>query len=168
MLVLRKILLILTIIICSANTTATNNEYMVKLNFISRFSNFITWKQNPSKAFMMATIKENPFSGVSTSKLKAKNLPIEIQTVSDAAGISNVKTVFIPFSYKGDISPIVKKCIENNMLCISERDGLAEKGTMINLIRKSGKIQFEINKKSVDSSGLKFNSQLFKLASKVY
>lgn len=165
----RTYILFFVLIAFTAFTSSVNsNEYMVKMNFISRFSNFITWKNAPDKSFVLGTFQDNPFDDIDLKKFKAKNLPIEIQTVIDLNQTENLSTIFIPFSFKGNVEQIVKTCIDNNILCISERDGLAEKGVMINLIRKSGKIQFEINKKSVDSSGLKFNSQLFKLAIEVY
>ncbi|HHJ53866.1 MAG TPA: YfiR family protein, partial [Caldithrix abyssi] len=47
---------------------------------------------------------------------------------------------------------------------ISDTPGFAKKGVMVNFYDWKGFIRFEINKKAVESSNLKFSSRLLRLA----
>lgn len=54
-----------------------------------------------------------------------------------------------------------------NVLVITEKEGLCQRGSAINLITVDGKLRFEINKKVVEKSSLKISSKLAEMGIEV-
>lgn len=160
------ILIVLPILLAFTQT----DEYSVKLSYLMKFPKFITWPENENLSkenFKIAIWKSNPFEEIIEETIKGSsllNMPVQYKVIETLEEIEGHHVLFIPRPEKEDIDKIIESCNQNHVLSVSERDGFAKKGTLINLIRVSGKIRFEINKTAVDNNGFKFNSQLYKLA----
>ncbi len=49
-------------------------------------------------------------------------------------------------------------------LIVGDVAGFARRGGMVNLTKKGNRLRFEINRRAVESAGLRLSSQLLKLA----
>ena len=54
-----------------------------------------------------------------------------------------------------------------NTVIVTEKEGLAKKGSFINFISQEGKIRFEVNKAKFTASNVKISGQLLSLAIRV-
>jgi hypothetical protein len=78
--------------------------------------------------------------------------------------ISGCHILFIGYSAKDHLTELFKFVHKKPVLTISDMQGFANRGGMINFRRVKNYIRFEINAKAAQQAGLKISSQLLKLA----
>ena len=81
--------------------------------------------------------------------------------------IQECEILFIASSEMENIDNILSVINESPVMTIAEADGFLERGGMIQLVEKSNKIRWNINRKTVDLKKLKFSSQLYRAAIQV-
>ena len=62
------------------------------------------------------------------------------------------------------LKTILSKVKNKKILTISDQKGFAEKGVMLHFINQKNKVKFELNRASLNNSGLSASSELLKLA----
>ena len=91
-----------------------------------------------------------------------------LEILDDLSLIQKCDLVFINSEPSTNTEQILSFLKDLPVLTISDGDGLAQKGIMINFILVDNKIRFEINKQSLDKSAIKASYKLLMLANKVY
>ncbi|MBL6449436.1 YfiR family protein [Fulvivirga sp. 29W222] len=84
-------------------------------------------------------------------------------TLGEATQHSNI--LFIPNENSAMFEAYTKDI--QNVLIITEKEGLCQHGSAINLITVNGKLRFEINRKAVEQSTLKVSSKLTEMGIEV-
>ena len=151
---------------------AQTSEYTIKAAFLERFTRFIEWPEestvsDTTKDFVLGIIGENPFGSIleelyDTQKIKNKR--VEILHVSNLNEITGCHLLFISKSEEKELSNILLATKNKPILTISDTNGFAEKGVLINFYLAESKIRFEINEKAVNNSGLSISYHLFNVA----
>ena len=97
-----------------------------------------------------------------TLKIKDKNIDIVlIKTIDE---INCVNLLFLGAKDQEKLLQIVKICKENSILTISNSNGFALKGVIINLYNEQNSIKFEINDNIAREAGLKISHLLLQKA----
>ncbi|MDH5604261.1 MAG: YfiR family protein, partial [Cyclobacteriaceae bacterium] len=78
--------------------------------------------------------------------------------------ISKCNMLFIPEALSGQVPEILKKIKGTAIMMITEKEGLALKGSCVNFISSQGKLAFELNSNAMDEAGLKASKELTKYA----
>jgi len=146
------------------------DEYKLKAVYILSFSLFTEWPDNASqnlknKPFIITVFGENPFKEklkdvIKTKKHKLKGRPIILKHTNKLEDITNSNIVFISSSERYKISKIISYIRGKPILTIGDTEGYANKGVMINMIRKGKNIKFDINLKEVKQSKIYISSRL--------
>jgi hypothetical protein len=149
---------------------AVQREYEIKAAYLYNFINYITWPEQalpPSGGTItIGVVGENPFGSalapLAGKRIKGRNLAVkECASLADAA---NCQIVFISPSEKQKLVEILEGLKNTKVLSVSEIDGFAERGGMINFISERNKVRFEINSEAARRNGLTISSELLKLA----
>ncbi len=152
--------------------TAQPSEYQVKAALIFNFAKFVEW---PTAAFASANspltvgvLGENPF-GSELERYGDKTIndrPLIIRECKNLEEARQCHILFISVSEKKRLPEILQAIQGANVLTVSETDGFADEGGMVNFVAEGKKIRFQINDASARSAGLKISSKLLTLASK--
>lgn len=145
------------------------DENILIAAYIERFTRFVEWPannsvNNKSKPFVIAVSNNYELYlkliGLAPS-LKIKDKKIEIVLIKTIEDInSNINLLFVGMKDKEKLKQIVKKCADFSILTISNSNGFALKGVIINLYNQENSIRFEINDRKARESGLKISHLL--------
>ena len=150
----------------------TAREYQLKAAYLLNFARFVYWPETVLSAeaeyFNICVSGENPF-GDSLDKLSDKriqNKPINVYYEKDIVTISRCHIFYVSDSEKEDYKQTVTE-LPDGMLTVSDIEGFSGSGGMIEFVRISNKIKFEINVGESLKKGIKYRSQLLEVAEKL-
>lgn len=172
----RWILLVLifleTGMICGRDSFAQSREYLLKAGFLEKFTHFVEWPglkpdNASSETFKIAVIGENKFDNSLEEifdKVKVKNRTPEIRYISSVGEIADCMILFISGKMENKLDEILRYTTGKPILTISENNGYGRKGTIINMVLVNDYIRYEINRNTLEKSGLKMSSLLLESA----
>jgi hypothetical protein len=157
---------LLMIILSSQSSWAQKEKY--HSIFIYNFSKYVKWPdaQNSGK-FVIGVLGTSAIQKDLKSMAAVKQvhgMSIEIKQFSSAAEISDCHILYVSATESGLLDQVLSKTSSKPILIVTNKPGLAKKGAAINFVEVGGKIKFELNKKNVESRGLKVASSLVSLA----
>lgn len=149
-------------------------EYQIKALFLYNFANFVEWpnsafktSQSPIRLCLYGDIPFGLFlDDVDGTLIGERELKIErtsnLEDIRDGCQILFVgdeKKVILP-SFWGEIKYFY-------VLSIGEEEGFADKGGVVNIMRTTDQVQFEINITNAIENGLFISSDLLSLAREI-
>lgn len=145
-------------------------EYKVKAAFLYNFTLFVEW---PTAAFsgndsplIVCILGKSPFGDV-LGNLRGKTVKtrkLAVRQITSVHEIRDCHVLFVSTSEKMQLPNILAVAKNQNILTVSDMDGFAEAGGIINLVTIEDKVRFEVNLKAAQQARLKISSQLLKLA----
>jgi hypothetical protein len=153
-------------------TYCQSRESLLKAGYIEKFTHFVQWPDakdyNVSDdTFSITVIGKNTFGSDLEDlfgKTKVKNNSVKISYISSIEEITNCMILFISSSEKSDLEKILKYTTGKPILTISDSKGFGITGVIINMFSEGGYIKYEINRRTLEKSGLKINSLLLNYA----
>ena len=165
-------LIAFVLFLCASRPALSNTlrEYEIKAAYLYNFINYIEWPEQslpPAGGVLtIGVVGENPF-GPSLDPLNGKQIKgrtLAVKQVSSPADLKNCQIVFISASEKERFPQILESLKDARIVTVSEIDGFAEHGGVINFYSDRNKVRFEINHELARSKGLTISSELLKLA----
>jgi hypothetical protein len=147
-------------------------EYRLKAIFLQKFALFIEWPESSTMndsttPFILGVYGKNPF-GNELKKLyhsqTIKNKSVEIRYIKNVAEVVACHLVFISPISQYELNRILDTTQGKPVLTMSDSEGFAKKGVMINFYINENKLGFEINQAAARKAGLIFNFRLLRLA----
>jgi len=89
---------------------------------------------------------------------------VALKQITDTKDLDQCQIVFINSSEKARLPELLAKLKDARVLSVSEIDGFAEQGGIINFISEHNRVRFEINPDAARRLGLTISSQVLKLA----
>lgn len=86
---------------------------------------------------------------------------VTIQKINNLSEVSSFHLIYLSESGSNELTQTKNF---SNTVIVSEKEGMAKKGSFINFITVDGKLRFEINKTKFESSKVKVSNQLLSLA----
>jgi hypothetical protein len=148
---------------------ALNREYEIKAAFLYKFINYVEWPGNALPAgdtLTLGVVGDDPF-GPALEPLNGKMVKGRKLVVKKAATPAERKTcqiLFISPSEKPRVAQLLGELKDAKVLTVSETEGFAERGGIINFIEERNKVRFEINPEAARRTGFTISSELLKLA----
>lgn len=102
---------------------------------------------------------------IATEK-SAAGRTIQIRSVTKVEEISNCEMLFVPRSEQKDSAEFVH--LAAPVLTISEFDGFADEGGMLNLVTDNDHVHLQVNPEAAQAAGLKISSRLLAIAQVVH
>jgi hypothetical protein len=150
-------------------------EEELKAAFIYHFAQFVEW---PPDAFpddrapiVIGVLGDDSFREVLTQTVENKVVQgrkFVVRKWKRNEVAQDCQILFIASSESTVLAETLQNIKAPGVLTIGEADGFAQRGGMINFILSDKKLNFEINRKSAKSAGLKISSNLLTLAKAVW
>jgi hypothetical protein len=145
-------------------------EYEIKAAYLYNFINYIDWPADALSSaggtITIGIVGETPF-GAAFDPLNGKQIKgrkLTVKQVASTNDLEQCQIVFICISEKARLSEYLGQLKDAKLLTVSEIDGFAEQGGVINFISERNKVRFEINPEAARRAGLTISSELLKLA----
>jgi hypothetical protein len=148
-------------------------EYDVKAAFVYNFLKFVEWPSQgttDAEKVLVCIVGDvpvtAPFDDLDNQEMLNKKLK-----VSHLVKLTNVRecqVLFIASSEERRLPAIMDAVKGAGTLTISDVEGFAQRGVIINFTMQNKKVRFEINAEAARRAGIKISSKLLKLASTVY
>ena len=145
-------------------------EYEIKAAYLYNFINYIEWPENafpgPGGTITIGVVGQSPFApalDVLNGK-QIKGRTVALKQVIDTKDLGQCQIVFINSSEKARVPELLEKLKDSRVLTVSDFDGFAQQGGIINFISEHNKVRFEINPDAAHRLGLTISSELLKLA----
>ncbi|SFC26071.1 protein of unknown function [Flexibacter flexilis DSM 6793] len=158
--------IIFTIILFSFNSYAQNSDHKFHSVFIMNFIKYIQWP-NVNSDFVIGVLGNADIVEELERSVANKNVSgqkIIVKTFDKVSDIDNCQVLYIPQGKSKLLADVITKVSGKNTLIITEKSGLADKGSGINFVLKDGRWKFELNKDATEKAGLKVSSDLLRLA----
>ena len=150
--------------------TPLQRECEIKAAYLYNFINYIDWPENafpgPGGTITIGIVGQSEF-GAALDALNGKQTrgrTVALKQITDTKDLAQCQIVFINASEKARLPELLAKLKDARVLSVSEIDGFAEQGGIINFISEQNKVRFEINPDAARRLGLNISSQLLKLA----
>jgi len=150
--------------------SALQREYEIKAAYLYNFINYIDWPADSlppaGGTITIGIVGENPF-GPAIDPLKGKQIKgrtLAVKQITTPKDLEACQIVFISVSEKARLPEIFGQLKDSKTLTVSEMDGFAAQGGIINFISERNKVRFEINPDAARRTGLTISSELLKLA----
>jgi hypothetical protein len=173
---IKQLLLLVVLIIINAlhgnYLFSQSREILVKAGYIEKFTHFVQWPEDTSNSdiqdkLVIAIIGENTIGDALSaifSKSRDVRKEVKIIHLTSVDQIVNCMILFISGSEKENIDKILKYTTGKPILTISDSKGFCEKGVIINMFQDENYIHYQINRASLNKSGLIINSILLNYA----
>jgi hypothetical protein len=150
--------------------SASQREYEIKAAYLYNFINYIDWPAGALPAaggtITIGIVGENPF-GSALDPLNGKQIKgrtLVVKQVSSPKDLEQCQIVFVCASEKSRLGEILGQLKDARVLTVSEIEGFAAQGGIINFVSERNKVRFEVNPDAAKRTGLTISSELLKLA----
>ncbi len=143
------------------------SEYQVKAVFLFNFSQFVTWPTGafPSAAapIVIGVLGDDPFGKQLDAVVAGESVggrSLVVRRYREVSEVKDCQILFIDRSETARLRDIVKALQGRSILTVSDIDGAAGSGVMIDLVLEGGHVRMRINVAAARASGLLLSSQL--------
>jgi hypothetical protein len=153
----------------SASDAPTENQ--VQAVFLYNFSRFVEWPPQafgaPGDPFVIGIVGSDPFGArldeaVHNEQINGHTLTVRrFRSISELA---NCQILFIDRSEIANLGQILTALDHHSTLTVSQADGSAQHGVMIQLATENSRIRLRINVDSARAAGLTISSKLLRPA----
>jgi hypothetical protein len=165
-LLLRFSLLLFIFFLSSAVSFA--QEYTYHKVYIYNFTKYIQWPVDKQKGEFIIGVYGKSSMTKELETMAANRLvgsqKIVVKQIDGITEAADCHVLFIPSSKSSNLSALKSQLDGKSILFITEKNGMAKEGSDINFILVDGKLKYEMNKASLEKSGLKVMPDLVKLA----
>lgn len=157
-----------------ANDEQQLAEYQVKALFLYNFANFVEWPEGAFNTTQdpihLCLFGEVPF-GLFLDELNGTLIGDRALRIKRTAQISDIRAgcqiLFVGDDQKVRLPTFWKEIQYLYVLSIGEQKDFASKGGIVNIMRTTDQVQFEVNISNAIANGLFISSDLLKLARKI-
>lgn len=164
---------VLPVSTAGAQKTDAAVEYKIKAAFLLNFAKFINWPEESFTGdkllFTVCVLGQNPF-GSALSAIESRTVgsrKIDLHYVDNVQQAESCHLLFISASEKNNLTNIHKALADRTIIMVSDIDGFAGSGGIIEFVTKDNKLAFKINLGRAREQGLEIHSALLNLATEV-
>lgn len=159
-----KIILFIFILLTSLNAYVSEDK--LKVVIVGKVAKYITFKDIDKDNFIITVYKNrcnNLFDEIYKNK-KIKNKPVKINYIDNIDELNSTNILYVSKINTLELTEILQKTINKNILTISDTRGFAHKGGVMQLYFISQKLKIKINTQSATKQNLKMESTLLRIA----
>ncbi len=155
----------------SAQASAPSREYQVKAVFLFNFAQFVDWPpavfSEESAPLAICVLGNDPFGPYLDDIVRGEqvnNRRLTVQRFRTAEEIKGCQVLFVSRSENRQLEKSLALAREMDALTVSDADGFASRGGMIQLTMENGKIRLKINVDAAKALSLTISSKLLRSA----
>lgn len=150
---------------------AQADERAVKAAFVYNFIQFTQWPTTPEEPFTLCVLGRSPMDEA-LSRLEGKavldGLHLKLQRLANAkAPLTGCHALYLDDSQRAAAEEMLPRLAGLPILTMSDSDGLADRGLVIEIRRRETKLGFEVNLGAARRANLQLSSRLLKMAAYV-
>jgi hypothetical protein len=146
-------------------------ENQVQAVFLYNFSRFVEWPAQAFAAandpFVIGIVGSDPFGVRLDEAVRNEQVnghPLTVRRFRSVAEIGNCQILFIDRSEIGHLGQILAALEHHSTLTVSQAEGAAQHGVMIQFATENSRIRLRINVESARAAGLTISSKLLRPA----
>lgn len=143
-------------------------ESQVKAAFLYQFTKFVEWPPQALRdnTIIIGVLGDSPVADAlaAIEGQEAKGRTVVVKRFKGLDELEFAHILFLSPDAAGHLKEIQKRLEHSSTLLVSDVEGFARSGGMINFIMVGNKIRFEINVEAAEQARLRISSQLLKLA----
>jgi hypothetical protein len=163
-----KIILLATALASSSGFAQERPAHEVYSMMMFNFVRYVQWPdQNAAGEFVIGVVGNNDIFNTLNNWYGGKprgNKTYIIKKFNSASDVTECNVIFIDRSKSNEFEAINTKVKGKGTLIITDKAGLAEKGSAINFRSVDNKLKFELNQKALEASNLKVAGALTSMA----
>jgi hypothetical protein len=155
----------------SASPAEAPSEYQVKAVFLFNFSRFVDWPprslNSPTEPFVIGVLGADPFSSLLDEAVRNEHVsghPLIVKRFNRLDELGDCQILFIDRSESSRLDGILKTLDHRSILTVSEIDGAAQHGVMVEFVTSNNRIGLKIDVDAARAAGLSISSKLLRLA----
>ena len=146
----------------------TERKYPLISAYIYNFTQFTVWPESAVKGvFTVCVVGHDPFGSflnpIQSKEVKGLKITIKRYNSGKEGGLSSCNILFIAGSESGNIDSILAPLRGTPVLTMSDVDGFADAGGMVEFKPESGKIGIWIDLSAVKTASISISSKLLSL-----
>lgn len=144
------------------------SEYALEAAYIFNFIQFTEWpnkKKNMPVTVLVSgdDMVRNAMQRIAVASNKSGHTRLRIDPCTDLTCLGRPQVLFIGSDQQAHLQQWLDSSKQLPILTVSDIPGFADKGGMIELIRRGDRLSFRINRKAIADSGLYVSAQLLQL-----
>lgn len=146
-------------------------EYEIKAVYLYNIANYITWPegsfQDAGASFNLCVLGQNPFGGLLdfiASQRKVHERTVSVFFFEEIKEAESCHLLFVSASLRRQVPSIISRQEKHAVLLISEAEGFAAAGGMIEFFMKDNKVRLLINPHAVNNAKLKASTHLIRVS----
>ncbi len=169
--ILRTALAALAALLCAAPAAAQNSvrlaEQDIKAGLLYNFLRYTEWPAPASGAMVVCVYGRDPFSGRLTpmSGRTVNRQAIRIRFIDAQAEIDGCSMLFVNAEERSDWPGLRTYLTRRHVLTVSDYDGFARAGGMIEFARANDRVAVRVNPGAAEAADLVIQERLLRLAS---
>ena len=156
---------------CALAREYQEREKVVKVAFLYNFARFTEWPAEalggPRSPFLFGVLGRDPFGRHLDAKMKGRTVngrPVLIRRFDSLEDYQRCHVVFVSPSEASRLDEAIEKAAASGALVVTDSEGAATRGAMVNFFIEAGRVRFEINPEAAREAGLSISSKLLQLA----
>ena len=150
-------------------------DYQVEASSLLSIAKFVDWPENsfpdPNAPFTICVIGQDPFGEALDTIPPVGNREVEVDRYPALRNVSEARycqIAFVSSSEKSRLRKIIGLFQGKSVLLVSDSEGFASAGGVVELGWEEGHVRFTINVDAADRADLKVSSKLLSLAQIVH
>jgi hypothetical protein len=146
-------------------------ESQVQAVFLYNFSRFVEWPSQaftaPSDPFVIGILGTDPFGARLDEAVRNEQInghPLAVRRFHSVDEVGNCQILFVDRSESPHLGQILSALDHRSTLTVSQADGAAQRGVMIQFATENNRVRLRINVESARASGLTISSKLLRPA----
>ena len=146
-------------------------EVQVQAVFLYNFSRFVEWPAQtfsaPGDPFVIGILGSDPFGARLDEAVRNEQInghPLTVRRFRNVGEVDNCQILFVDRSEVARLGQILAALDHRSTLTVSQADGTAQRGVMIQFATENNRIRLRINVASARASGLTISSKLLRPA----
>ncbi|WP_276366884.1 YfiR family protein [Chryseolinea sp. H1M3-3] len=163
-----KVLIVAALLISGNAFSQERPVHEVYSMMVFNFTKYVQWPDHAASGeFVIGVVGNtdiyNTLNGWYGGKPRGSKTYI-IKKFNSVAEVTDCHVLYIDKSKSGDFDAANAKVKGKGTLVITDKSGLAEKGSAINFKTVDNKLKFELNQKAIEASNLKVSGALSSMA----
>jgi hypothetical protein len=169
---MKKLIVIIGLFTLTLSVQAQSENYKFKCLFINNFIKNIKWPDSEANMDFMIGVLEDDVAYKEVEEFfrnrTINNRTIKITRITNINNFSYCHVLFIPNNSKASLNTILTKTNEISCLLITEKEGWAKKGSMINFVSMDdGGLKYELNYAATEKHNIKVPNSIVSLSIKI-
>jgi hypothetical protein len=146
---------------------ANSQDYKFHSLFIYNFTKYVEWPESKKSGdFVIGVLGKSDITESLKQMAESKTVgdqKISVNVINDLSAVNKCHILFLPQNESNKLDDVMAQAALGSVLVVTERPGLAKRGSAINFIIENGRWRFELNLAAFEKTNLKVAGELVKL-----